>query len=585
MVDDEAFAGATRENLLLEGRIPSNRGPLHRGEPRMTTGAPPLAATRLKRKGRRVLGRYELIGELARGGMGTVYLARHAGEAGFQRLFAVKVLHAHLAAETAFVDMLRDEARIAARIHHPNVVAIVDLGVVEDLHYVVMEYVEGPAFAKLLKPGTNPSTVALVAAVVTDALEGLHAAHTLKNDDGEELHLVHRDVSPQNILVGVDGVGRITDFGIAKAEARITSTQPGVRKGKLAFMSPEQIKDGDNVDVRADIWATGVVLWTALTGKPLFKAENDAATVHNVLSKEVPPPSKQGQEPTPIFDDVVMRALERDPEKRFATALEMAEAIRRAAYASGLVGSRYQVAKWVTETFGEELALRRKAIKEAAQQREDTTDSSLITALPTLPTMTSGPQSSLGGVTNTPSGASSSAGSGALSGSISEQSSLSSIQSFAEQGEQDKNPFASPKSRLWIPIAAVGALLLGVVAFAIRAASEADKTAAGSPGIPAVVAPPPKPEPVTEKPTEAPEPTAPATAAPAPSDTSAEPADEKPVRSRRIPFRGGVAKVGPPAPASAKDPKPPAEGAADKTPAGPVPAPNPEFEKNPYLRR
>src|SRR5579863_7198360 len=236
------------------------------------------------------LGRYELIGELARGGMGTVYLARHAGEAGFQRLFAIKALHPHLAEEKEFVDMLHDEARIAARIHHPNVVAVVDLGVQAGLHYVVMEYVEGPSFGTLFKRNReNRCPPELVIAIVVDALEGLHAAHTLTDDEGEQQHLVHRDVSPQNILVGTDGVGRITDFGIAKAETRITSTRPGTRKGKLLFMSPEQITGTTVIDRRTDIWAAGAVLWGALAGAPLFKGENDAATMHNVLTKDITP--------------------------------------------------------------------------------------------------------------------------------------------------------------------------------------------------------------------------------------------------------------------------------------------------------
>src|SRR5689334_3881475 len=228
---------------------------------------PPSTASEPSSRGHRLLGRYELIGELARGGMGTVYLARNAGEGRFQRLFAIKVLHPHLASDTAFIDMLGDEAHIAARLHHPNVVPILDLGKEGDLHYVVMEYIEGPALSTLLKRSPDHRPPELVVAIVIDALEGIHAAHTLEDDEGKEIRLVHRDVSPPNILVGSDGIGRITDFGIAKAEARISSTRPGMRKGKLQYMSPEQIRDGDMVDHRTDIWAVGAVLWNALTGR------------------------------------------------------------------------------------------------------------------------------------------------------------------------------------------------------------------------------------------------------------------------------------------------------------------------------
>ena len=340
------------------------------------------------------LGRYELIGELARGGMGTVYLARHAGEAGFQRLFAIKALHPHLAEEKEFVDMLHDEARIAARIHHPNVVAVVDLGVQAGLHYVVMEYVEGPSFGTLFKRNRESKCPPeLVVAIVIDALEGLHAAHTLRDDDGEQQHLVHRDVSPQNILVGTDGVGRITDFGIAKAETRITSTRPGTRKGKLLFMSPEQITGASVIDRRTDIWAAGVVLWGALTGIPLFKGENDAATMHNVLTKDIPPPSKEGWEPPAVFDEIVLRALERDSAKRFDSAMEMADALRTAAAATGAFGVKQRVARWVVESFSTELEGRRKAIRDVAMrraERPETAEASPVGWLAPLPSIASG---------------------------------------------------------------------------------------------------------------------------------------------------------------------------------------------------
>jgi serine/threonine protein kinase len=356
--------------------------------------APPMPA-RSKRSGPRFLGRYEIIGELARGGMGTVYLARHAGEAGFQRLFAVKVLHAHLAEEAGFVDMLRDEARIAARIHHPNVVAVVDIGTQGDAHYIVMEYVEGPSFATLWKRSRDQRPFDMIISVMLDTLEGLHAAHTLTDEDDQPLQLVHRDVSPQNVLVGVDGVARITDFGIAKAESRIASTQPGMRKGKLQFMSPEQIKDAEKIDLRTDVWAAGVVLYSLLTGEHLFRDDNDAATVHNVISKEIQAPSTRGENPPPAaFDAIIMKALERDPTKRYDTALDMADELRKAAVESGLLGSRHGVARWVTTTFGEELESRRAAIREVTRRRSGPSEYreySQVTVLPSLPSTLNNP--------------------------------------------------------------------------------------------------------------------------------------------------------------------------------------------------
>ncbi len=228
-------------------------------------------------------------------------------------------------------------------------------------------------------------------------MEGLHSSHTLTDDDGNNLQLVHRDVSPQNILVGTDGLARITDFGIAKAEARITSTQPGMRKGKLAFMAPEQIMNDEAIDQRADIWAAGVVLWTALTGKHLFRAANDAGTIHGVLTKPVEAPSTLVEGAPPFFDEIVLRALDRDPNNRFSSAFEMAEALRAAAHGNGMSCSKHKVAQWVTETFGDELRARRQAIRAAAARRleeQDHTEASRITVLSVLPTV--GPHSKVG---------------------------------------------------------------------------------------------------------------------------------------------------------------------------------------------
>jgi eukaryotic-like serine/threonine-protein kinase len=544
------------------------------------SGAPPLEGTRLKKRIRRFLGRYELIGELARGGMGTVYLARHGAEAGFQRLFAIKVMHPHLAAETEFVDMLRDEARIAARIHHPNVVSIVDLGSIEDVHYVVMEYVEGPALGTLLRRTGETRSIEHVVSVVIDALEGLHAAHTLTNDEGEQLHLVHRDVSPQNILVGTDGLGRITDFGVAKAESRIASTRPGVRKGKLAFMPPEQIRDGDNVDLRADVWAAGVVLWTALTGKHLFKADNDASTVLALLTKEIPPPSTEGWKPPPLFDEVVLRALDRNPETRFSSALEMAEALRRVASASGLVCSKHQVAKWVTETFGEELALRRQAIREAAQRGRDDekfNEASQVTNLSSLPAMSSTPHAAPDGMVNTP-GAAVPGATGSYASTVIEPRVGESVSPPPTTQLTGATPVSfsggQNRKRTWIAIGGLGVLLVGASALMIGRTSSSEHKAAAAPAVSST-------EPLKA---DLPKTTTQGQPSPLPrnDDASTNEAAGTPSKKRpqwrpppRVPPRASAAGV-------PKEPKTPAQE--------PVSKPRPQsagegLEKNPYLRR
>jgi serine/threonine protein kinase len=335
----------------------------------------------------RFLGRYELVEELARGGMGSVFLALHAGEAGFQRLFAIKVMHEHLADESGFVDMLRDEARIAARIHHPNVVPVVDIGTQGNEHYIVMDYIEGPAFSTLWKRSANKLPLELAISIVVDALEGLHAAHLLKDDNGEDLRLIHRDVSPPNILVGIDGVARLTDFGVAKAESRLASTRPGMRKGKLQYMSPEQLDDSKLLDRRTDLWSIGVLLWNVLTREWLFTGDSDAAILHAVMNKKVPPPSTMAAKPPACFDDIVLRALERSPAARFSTAIEMAETLRKRATENKMLGSRRQVSDWVEKTFGEDLARRRAAIREVVRIRSAApmlNDLSRITVVPSL---------------------------------------------------------------------------------------------------------------------------------------------------------------------------------------------------------
>ena len=322
----------------------------------------------------RVLGRYELLGTLGRGGMATVYLGRTAGEAGFQRLFAIKVLHPHLADDAEFVSMLLDEARIAARLHHPNVVPIVDLGTQGTIHYVVMEYVEGCSLSALLRKYRDSRPPRLIIPIMLDALAGLHAAHTLLDDDGAPLRLVHRDVSPQNILVGVDGTARITDFGIARAESRINTTRPGQVKGKIAYMSPEQI-GGKALDLRSDIFSAGGMLWCALTGRKLFLGTSDAETMTNILDMPVPPASTMGLKPPPAFDAACARALERDPTKRFASAQEMEDALREMATVCNLLAQRREVAEWVKSAFGDELSARRKAVRSMQTRRDETAPS------------------------------------------------------------------------------------------------------------------------------------------------------------------------------------------------------------------
>jgi eukaryotic-like serine/threonine-protein kinase len=332
--------------------------------------APASAADPAQRNlaGRR-LGRYEVLTQLASGGMAGVYVARAQGVAGFERLVAVKVLHPHLAHEDEFISMFLDEARLAARIRHPNVVATLDISDTQgDGFFIVMDYIEGDHLGALLQRAARQGQrlpAGVVSRVVIDALQGLAAAHNLTDEHGDPLNLVHRDVSPHNVMVGVDGISRLTDFGVAKAEVRLTSTREGQFKGKLAYMAPEQASTG-NADQRSDLFSMGIILWESLTGRRLFRGENNAETLHKVLQSEIPPPSSLWPELEP-FDAVVLQALDRDSDKRFQTAEDFAEAVEQAAREAEGLGTNRAVGDVVRTYIGEKLQQERERIKGAIE--------------------------------------------------------------------------------------------------------------------------------------------------------------------------------------------------------------------------
>ena len=302
-----------------------------------------------------ILGRYSVHAAIAGGGMATVHLGRQVGAGGFARIVAIKRLHPQYARHPDFVAMFLDEARLVARVRHPNVVQTLDVVATGGELFVVMEYVHGESFSRVLDrhPHLPPR---IAAAVVAGALHGLHAAHVAESETGERLHVVHRDVSPQNVLVGMDGVARIIDFGVAKARQRVQTTREGQLKGKLPYMAPEQIQSGP-VDARTDVYAAAVMLWEALTGTRLFDADNDGAIVAKVLSEEVSPPSRLAPHVTPALDAIVMRGLARDPSQRFADAAEMAIALE----ATG-IASPSEVAAWMAANTSDSLRMRAELI-------------------------------------------------------------------------------------------------------------------------------------------------------------------------------------------------------------------------------
>lgn len=332
-------------------------------EPAVALPADPFSTSL---SGRR-LGRYEVLARLASGGMAGVYVARALGVAGFERLFAVKVLHPHLAHEEEFITMFLDEARLAARIRHPNVVPTIDISDTQDAgYYLVMDYIEGDHLGALLQKAYRQGTrlpVPVTLRIMLDALEGLGAAHRLTDEAGQRLNLVHRDVSPHNIMVSTDGIARITDFGVAKAEARQASTNQGQFKGKLAYMAPEQASTGES-DQRSDLFSIGIVLWECLTGTRLFRAENQAATLTMICIDPIRLPSEIDPE-LAIFDSLLTRALARDPNERFQSAEEFAEAIEEGIDAFGGLANQRAVAKLVREYAADKIEGDRDLIRNA----------------------------------------------------------------------------------------------------------------------------------------------------------------------------------------------------------------------------
>ena len=315
------------------------------------------------------LGEYSLLTKLASGGMATVYVAKKTGVAGFERLVAIKCCHPHLRDDEEFVSMFLDEARLAASIRHPNVVGTLDVSDGEYL-YLVMEYIEGCSLGNLMRHASKTGTTlppAIAVRVMIDTLLGLHAAHELVDSSGESLGLVHRDVSPQNILIGVDGVSRITDFGIAFASARSTVTQRGRIKGKFSYLSPEQAKS-QPVTRRMDVFSAGTVLWEAIAGRGLFRRSDDAATVSAVISGVIPPPSSVNRAIPRALDAVVLKALQRNPDTRFQTAADFAEALERVPLDGATTRA---VGAYVQHTFEAGLAERRTLIQKAPEQQRD----------------------------------------------------------------------------------------------------------------------------------------------------------------------------------------------------------------------
>ncbi len=321
------------------------------------------------------IGRYELCFELASGGMASVHLARVEGNPGFEKLVALKRIHPHLACEPEYIEMFLDEARIASRITHSNVCSVFDFGEADGEYFIAMEYLVGEPLSRVhrrvladVDQRSSPLLPMRMARIIAQACEGLHAAHELADADGESLHVVHRDVSAENLFVTYDGATQVVDFGIAHARQRVHNSEAGQVKGTFPYMAPEQMTSAV-VDRRVDIWALGAVLWELLTLRKLFLRETDVNTMYAVLSGEIQPPSAYRSEVSSDLDDIVLKALQRSPDERWQSAREMGKALRRyLAKQDELIGPA-EIADWMRQLFpsGE---LRKRELMEIARSRE-----------------------------------------------------------------------------------------------------------------------------------------------------------------------------------------------------------------------
>jgi serine/threonine protein kinase len=419
------------------------------------------------------LGRYELLLPIAQGGMAQVWAARLRGTRGFQKLVAVKTILPGAIDNTRLEQMFLEEAQLASQIHHPNVVETLELGEHEGTLYLVMEWVDGEPIGHLLTQAHEHGGLPLPIAVnlIGQVCQGLHAAHGLCDDSGNLLDVVHRDVSPQNVLVTLSGVAKLVDFGIAKATGRASNmTHEGEIKGKFAYMAPEQVQ-GHAVDRRSDIFALGILAYLLTTGKHPFRGENPAATVRSIMSDKPPTaPSAMNPDYPPALEGVIMKAIEKSRERRFASAHEMLSALDVALPEALDPSFSSQVAAFQQKVLGARAAERRAAIRRAQQladrhRAEGTSKSSGTLRAISLDSV---PDSVLPGLPER-------SASGSESGA--------------------SNPFAAPPSSLRrgvLPVALAGAALAAFMVYlSVKSpapGSSAPSAAAALPGAPAAAA-------------------------------------------------------------------------------------------------
>jgi hypothetical protein len=334
------------------------------------SGALPLPRRRLP-EGGEMVGPYEVVAPIAQGGMAEVFLVRRRSLGGFERRLAMKVMHPHLAGDTAFVHMFLDEARIASCIDHPNVVKVLDVGTENGLPWLVMEWLDGKSLAEVLMKQPRLSAQ-LRAHALSDAATGLHAAHEACGPDGVLLNVVHRDVSPQNVHVGYDGMVKLVDFGVAAARGRLTRTETGLVKGKVGYLAPEQLQFPNEPATRSvDTWAFGVMAWETLAVRRLFGGSDAGTKMYQIVHAPVPPLGELAPDVPREITDLVMQCLERDPARRPASMSEIARTLKEVA---GDLHAREAIAAHMASAFAAErvaLDARFEALRTGAPISED----------------------------------------------------------------------------------------------------------------------------------------------------------------------------------------------------------------------
>jgi len=317
-------------------------------------------------------GKYSLLNRIAVGGMAEIFLARQEGLEGFEKTICIKRIRPHLSSQPNFVRMFLNEAKLAAQLNHPNIVQIYDLGRINDSYFIAMEYISGRDMSRIIPKAEKagiPFPMIYALRIASNVCEGLYYAHTKTDAYGNPLHVVHRDVTPENVLVGFNGTVKIVDFGIAKANTQIEQTRAGEIKGKLSYMSPEQAM-GAQLDARSDIFALGSVVYEWITGYKLFTGENEMAILKSIIDGKIYPPSYFKEDVPESVERILMKALEKDKEKRYQSAWEMQFDIDTYLASSEFTPSNIHLSNFLKQIFGDEIEREKELLIKDKEQRE-----------------------------------------------------------------------------------------------------------------------------------------------------------------------------------------------------------------------